>query len=95
LPLSKSYYLLKTFIQLGKDTDSEDQFLVKDFCRNFNIKKVIDNIGDAQAEVTQSCMNGAWRKIWPDVVTDFHGFEPEEDISNSKRVVVDSQVSWI
>jgi glutamate synthase domain-containing protein 3 len=34
-------------------------------------------------------MNGVWSKIWPDVVTDFHGFEPEEEISNSRRVIVD------
>jgi NH3-dependent NAD+ synthetase len=39
--------------------------------------------------VTQSCIDGAWRNIWPDVVTDFHGFEPEEEISNSRRAIVD------
>jgi hypothetical protein len=30
-----------------------------------------------------------WRKIWPDVVTDFHGFEPEEEISNSRCAIID------
>jgi hypothetical protein len=85
----KRYYLRKTFAQLVKDTDCADQLSVKKFWRNFNIKKAIDNTGDAWAEVTQSCMNGVWRKIWPDVVTDFHGFEPEEEISNSRRAVVD------
>jgi hypothetical protein len=68
----KSYYLWKTFTQLVKDTDGEVS--VKDFWRNFNIKKATDSIGDAWTEVTQSCMNGVWRKIWPDIVTDFHGF---------------------
>jgi hypothetical protein len=32
---------------------------------------------------------GIWRKIWPHVVTDFHGFEPEEEISNSRHAIVD------
>jgi hypothetical protein len=76
------------------DTNGEDQLSVKDFWRNFNIKKVNDNTRDAWAEVTtQSCMNGVWRKIWPDVVTDFHGFEPEEEISNSRRAIIDMAMS--
>jgi hypothetical protein len=54
----RSYYLWKTFAQLVKHTDGEDQLPVKDLWRNFNIKKAIDNIGDAWAQVTQSCMNG-------------------------------------
>jgi hypothetical protein len=85
----KSHYLWKTFAQLVKDTDDEDQLPVKDFWRNFNIKKATDNTGDAWAEVMQSCMNGVWRKIWPDVVTDFHGFEPEEKISKSRHAIID------
>jgi hypothetical protein len=86
---SKSYYLWKRFAHLVKDTDGEDQLSVKDFWRNFNIKKAIDNIGDVWGEVMQSCMNEVWRKIWPDVVTDFHGFEPEEEINNSRHAIVD------
>jgi hypothetical protein len=82
-------YLQKTFTQLVKDTDGEDRLSVKDFWRNFNIKKAINNIGDAWADVTQSCMNGVLRKIWPHVVTDFHGFEPEDEISNSRRAIID------
>jgi hypothetical protein len=34
-------------------------------------------------------MNGVWRNIWPDVATDFHDFEPEEEISNSRRAIID------
>jgi hypothetical protein len=28
-------------------------------------------------------------ETWPDVVTDFHGFEPEEETSNSRRSIID------
>jgi hypothetical protein len=38
---------------------------------------------EEKLDVTQSCMNGIGRKIWPDIVTDFNGLEPEEEISNS------------
>jgi hypothetical protein len=44
---------------------------VKDFWSNFNFEKVIENSGDAWIEMLQSCMNGVWRNILPDVVTDF------------------------
>jgi hypothetical protein len=34
-------------------------------------------------------MNGVQRNIWPDIVTDFHGFEPEEKIRNSRCAIID------
>jgi hypothetical protein len=34
-------------------------------------------------------VNGVWRKIWPHVVTDFHGFEPEVEINKSRYAPVD------
>lgn len=37
----------------------------------------------------QSCMNGICRNILPDVVTDFHGFDPEEEIEESRYPIVD------
>jgi hypothetical protein len=64
----KSYYLWKTLVQLVKDTtDGKDQLSMKDIWKNFNIKKVTDNTGDAWAawaEVSESCLNGVWRNIF-------------------------------
>jgi hypothetical protein len=34
-------------------------------------------------------MNGVWINICPDVVTDFHGSDPEEKIGNSGHTIVD------
>jgi hypothetical protein len=34
-------------------------------------------------------MNGVWRNIWPDVVTDFHGFDPEEEIGNLRYTIIE------
>jgi hypothetical protein len=62
---------------------------VKDFWRDLNIKKTIDSTEDACVKVSQSCRNGVWRNIWPDAVIDFHGFDPEEEISNSRHGITD------
>jgi hypothetical protein len=49
---------------------------------------VIENIRDAWIEMLQLCMIGVWENILPDVVTDFHGFDPEEEIRNSRHPIV-------
>jgi hypothetical protein len=75
----KGYYLQKTFIRQVTDTTKDkEKLFVKDFWRNFNIKKVIDSTGDAWAQVLQSCLNGVWINIWPDPVSHFFGFDPED-----------------
>ena len=61
----KAYYLRRTFDQLLLATDGEDKQSVRDYWRGFNLLKAIDNIAKAWEEVTESCMNGVWRKIWP------------------------------
>jgi hypothetical protein len=68
-------------------TDSKGQLSVKYFCRDFNTRKVTDNTGDAWAEMSQSCMNGVWRNIWPDVLN-FHGFDPGEVIGSSRCAII-------
>jgi hypothetical protein len=85
----KSYYLQRTFIQMVKNRAGEDKISVKDFWKNFNIKKAIDNIGDSWTEVSQSCMKGVWKEIWP-YVTDSHDSDPEIELSNSRRDIIDS-----
>ena len=34
-----------------------------------------DNIPGSLAKVTQVCMNGVWRKLWPECVNDVEGFK--------------------
>jgi hypothetical protein len=87
------YYLRKTFAQLVMDTDGEDQVPLKDFWRNLNIKKAAEKIGQTRAGMRQSCMDRVWRKIWPDAVAGFRGFEPEE-ISSSRPGMLDLR-SWL
>ena len=38
---------------------------LKEYWRNYNILKAIDNIKMAWEEVTVLCIKGVWNKIWP------------------------------
>jgi hypothetical protein len=44
---------------------------------------------DVHRQKCLSYMNRVWRYIWPDVVTDFHGFDPEEEIGKSSCAIID------
>ena len=69
------------------DADGKDQISVKEFWKNI-IKNAIDNIAYAWAEVTQSCMKGVWKKIWPELSCS-SDFNPENELSNSRQDIVD------
>jgi hypothetical protein len=38
---------------------------LKEYWRNYNLLKAIDNIKMAWEEVTVSCVKGVWHIIWP------------------------------
>lgn len=65
--------------QLLDATDTPDKPTIKQFWSNCNIKKAIDNI-DAAWKVLESTMNGSWRKVWEDCITDFTGFPDVKDV---------------
>ncbi|XP_007056461.2 tigger transposable element-derived protein 1 [Chelonia mydas] len=71
----KAYYLRRTFDQLIRGTDGEGKPTIRQFWRDYNILKCINNIGESWAEVTQACMNGVWWKLWPECVNDLKGFK--------------------
>lgn len=73
----KAYYLRRTFEQLLKETDGEGKPSIREWWKQFTILRSIDNISTSWEEVTEKCMNGVWRKIWPDGVNDFSGFDAE------------------
>lgn len=64
----KSYYLRRTFKLLLSETDGQDKPTMLEFWKKFNIMKAIEIISDSWEEVKPSCMNGVWRKIWPECV---------------------------
>ncbi|UYV84508.1 CENPBD1 [Cordylochernes scorpioides] len=65
----KSYYHRRTFKLLLSETDGQDKPTMLEFWKKFSIMKAIKIISDSWVEVKQpSCMNGVWRKIWPECV---------------------------
>jgi hypothetical protein len=84
----KSCYVWKTFDHPVKDIDGEDQFSVEDFWTNFNIKRRLTTL-EMHGQKCAVLHEWALEKIWSDVVTDFHSFEPEEKISSSKSAIID------
>ncbi|KAK4316354.1 hypothetical protein Pmani_012483 [Petrolisthes manimaculis] len=58
--------------------------VVKDYWKNFNIKHSIWFVKDAWGEVTQSCLNGTWKKLCPDLTNSFKGFNVDERLSKTK-----------
>lgn len=74
----KRYYLRKTFAQLVNATDGHSKPTVREFWKSFNIMNAIDNISESWDEVSISTMNGAWKNIWPECVSNFGGIPPAE-----------------
>lgn len=75
----KAYYLRTTFKGIVEAVQSD--ITVRDYWKSYNILKAITNIDSAWDEVSLSCMNGVWRKLWPEAVTDFVGIEPVSDVA--------------
>lgn len=85
LPLSKFIVFERRSGSWLRIPKSKARFQKK-IWRNFNIKNATDKIVCAWTEVMQSFVNGIFRNIWPDVVA---GFEPKEEVSNSRLAMVD------
>ncbi|CAM2103072.1 unnamed protein product [Caretta caretta] len=65
-------------------TEKEGGPTLKEFWKGSNIYQAVMNIGEARNEVKQSNLNGVWRKLCPDIVSDFHGFtDTIEEVTNT------------
>lgn len=83
----KSYYLRRSFKMLLSETDGPDKPTMQQFWKSFNILKAINIISESWEEVKPSCMNGVWRKIWPECVhkkkDDSSSLEVDDDEANT------------
>ncbi|CAM4384655.1 unnamed protein product [Caretta caretta] len=70
----KDNHLRSTFAQAIRATDKEGGPTLKDFWKGIKIYHAVKNIGEAWNEVNQSNLNGVWRKLCPEFVSDFQGF---------------------
>uniref|UniRef100_A0A8C3FPC4 DDE-1 domain-containing protein n=1 Tax=Chrysemys picta bellii TaxID=8478 RepID=A0A8C3FPC4_CHRPI len=68
-------YLTSTFAQAIWATEKEGGPTLKEIWKGFNIYHAVKNIGEAWNEVKQSNLNGVWKKLCPDFVSDFQALQ--------------------
>jgi hypothetical protein len=76
----KRHYARRTMTQATAATGNEAGPALKEFWKGYNLWNGVNNIGDSWAGIKQSTMNGSWRKLCPQFVTDFQdvGETPEQ-----------------
>ncbi|GFQ83316.1 tigger transposable element-derived protein 1-like [Trichonephila clavata] len=45
-------------------TDEEEKQSIREFWKNYNIMNAVENINLSWNDVTEKCLNGAWKNIW-------------------------------
>uniref|UniRef100_UPI00358FBA1D tigger transposable element-derived protein 1-like n=1 Tax=Myxine glutinosa TaxID=7769 RepID=UPI00358FBA1D len=75
IALFKHYYLRRTLRQAVDATSEEEGINMRQFWKNYNIYQAVLNINAAWLEVTQSAINGVWKRLCPNLVNDFMGFD--------------------
>jgi hypothetical protein len=76
----KAYSLRTTFKGIVEAVQSD--ITVRDYWKSYNILNAITNIDSTWDKVSQFCMNGVWRKLWPEVVViDFVRIEPVSEVA--------------
>ncbi|XP_062926341.1 tigger transposable element-derived protein 1-like [Mobula hypostoma] len=70
----RAYYTqnVMCFIVSAIDREGNNEASLREIWKDYNIKLAIANIGDALDRLR----NGVWRKLCPEAVNDFKGFEP-------------------
>lgn len=84
----KCLYLRRTIQQLVQSIDDDPELSMSKFWKNFTIVKSIENIF-AWNGVTQKCMNGCWRRIWPGVVSSLLSDDIEAGIQSIQNSIVE------
>ena len=85
----KAYYLRRTFSKLIGQCDADDKLTIKAFWRQFNIHMAIGMIRDSWNEITPQCMNGVWKKLWPEAVEVVSEDGVGNDIGGATREIAD------
>jgi hypothetical protein len=71
----KLYYRKESMKRLSQFLSSDDDCHMVQFWKKFTVKDSIDITEIAWNSVLSSAMNGTWKKLWPECVNNFKGFE--------------------
>ncbi|XP_006107965.1 tigger transposable element-derived protein 1-like, partial [Myotis lucifugus] len=87
----KAYYLRRTFAMAFRATEDKELTL-SDFWKSYNVLAAVKNISDSWDEVKQMNLNGVWKKLCPQFVNDFHGFEDSVEVVIQNVVELSKQL---
>uniref|UniRef100_UPI0035901482 tigger transposable element-derived protein 1-like n=1 Tax=Myxine glutinosa TaxID=7769 RepID=UPI0035901482 len=76
----KALYMRNTLQHLVEAMDSDENFSLKAYWREYTIATCLQNIQMAIKETKTETLNACWKKLWPEVVHDYvyKGFSPDE-----------------
>ncbi|XP_051789736.1 tigger transposable element-derived protein 1-like [Erpetoichthys calabaricus] len=89
----KAYYLRRTFAMARNATEKDKNLTLKDFWKSYNIYNAAQNIAFAWDKVRRTNLNGVWKKLCPQFVYDFHGFEESVEAVTEKVVAMGKQLN--
>jgi hypothetical protein len=72
--------------QAIRANDREGGPTLKEFWKRYNIWTAMNNTGDSWAQIKESTMPGCWKRLCPDLVQNFKGFE--ENAEDATKQVV-------
>ncbi|XP_066964345.1 tigger transposable element-derived protein 1-like [Macrobrachium rosenbergii] len=85
----KAYYTRRTFRHVHRVTENcSDKLDVKRVWKGYSILDTVKNIESSWKEVRKSNLNGGWKKLCPNFVMDFTGFEEGENLDIVRKSIV-------
>ena len=88
----KACYLRRTIAIALQATETKKDLTLKDFWKSYDILNAVKNIAHSWEEVKVTNMNGVWRKLCPQFVNDFHGFEERVDHDIRNTVALNKEI---
>ncbi|KAK1327439.1 hypothetical protein QTO34_014153 [Cnephaeus nilssonii] len=88
----KAYYLRRTLAMAFRATEKDKELTLNDFWKSYKVLAAVKNISDSWDEVKQTNLNGVWKKLCPQFVNDFHGFEDSVEVVIKNVVELSKQL---
>ncbi|XP_066958981.1 tigger transposable element-derived protein 1-like [Macrobrachium rosenbergii] len=83
----KAYYLRRTIRSALRAVEGNKELTLKEFWKGYNIADTVTNIARAWDEIKVTTLNGAWKKLCPQFVNSFEGFEQVDDVETVTRKI--------
>jgi len=81
----KALYIRNALQNLVEAMDSDDNFSLRAYWRDFTIATCLQIIQKALQEMKKETLNACWKKLWPECVHAYKGFSPDEIHHDARR----------